>query len=106
MGLSMGGTLALRWPSSTATTLPGWSSSTLRSTANNKLLFALPALKSLVPSLKGIANDIAKPGEDEGGYERVPLKALHSLTEGWALVRRDTRRSQPCCAAVAVDHVS
>ena len=57
--------------------------------SENKALVALPLLKSVVPSLKGIGNDIAKPGQDEGCYDRVPLKALHSLTQGWAAVKAD-----------------
>ena len=40
---------------------------------------ALPVVRHLVPSLPGIANDVAKPGVNEGGYTRTPLHAAHSL---------------------------
>ena len=47
---------------------------------------ALPILKRLLPSLPGIGNDIKKPGQDEGCYDRIPLKALSSQTRLWAEV--------------------
>ena len=37
----------------------------------------LPVLKHVVPSFPGIANDIKKPGGEEHGYARTPLKAIH-----------------------------
>ena len=40
-----------------------------------KDVLALPVLKHLVPSFPGIANDIKKPGVEEHGYARTPLKA-------------------------------
>ena len=46
-------------------------------------LKALPVLKALVPALPGIGNDIKKPGQDEGCYDKIPLKALHSQVNGW-----------------------
>ena len=52
-------------------------------------LRALPVLQSVVPSLPGIGNDIKKPGQDEGCYDRNPLKALYSQTKLWAIVVRD-----------------
>jgi carboxylesterase len=50
---------------------------------------ALPVIKGLVPSLVGIGNDIKKPGQDEGCYDRIPLRALHSQTRLWATLVRD-----------------
>ena len=32
-------------------------------------------------------DDIARPGQDEAGYDRLPLRALHSQTRLWADVR-------------------
>ena len=43
----------------------------------------LPVLKHLVPSFPGIGNDIKKPGGDEHGYDRTPLKAIHSMMQAW-----------------------
>lgn len=52
-------------------------------------LRALPLLQAVVPSLAGIGNDIKRAGQDEGCYDRLPLKALHSQTKLWADVVRD-----------------
>jgi carboxylesterase len=55
----------------------------------NWQLKLLPALKWLVPSMPGIGNDIKKPGGDEVGYDRTPLKALASQLGGWREIRAD-----------------
>ena len=48
------------------------------------------------PSFPGIGNDIAKPGQDEAGYDRNPLRALHSQTQLWADVQANLHRvTQP-----------
>jgi carboxylesterase len=44
---------------------------------------ALGVLKRLIPSTPGIANDIKKPGGDERGYTRTPLRAIHSFVRAW-----------------------
>jgi carboxylesterase len=46
-------------------------------------------LKYLLPSLKGIASDIADPDAVEKGYARTPLKAADSLRRAWPVVRED-----------------
>lgn len=88
-GLSMGGALALRiaadHPDDVAAVVlvnPGINST-------NKQLLALPVLKLLLPSMPAITNDIKKPGGDECGYDRTPLKALSSMLGGWRGVRAD-----------------
>lgn len=43
----------------------------------------VPVLKYIVPSMPGIINNIKKPGADEHGYTRTPLKALHSMVRAW-----------------------
>jgi carboxylesterase len=67
----------------------------------------LPVLRLALPSLSGIVNDIAKPGQDECGYHRLPLQALHSQTFLWADVRRNLDRvDQPLLVYRSVhDHV-
>jgi carboxylesterase len=67
----------------------------------------LPILRLAVPSLSGIVNDIAKPGRDECGYNRLPLPALYSQTFLWADVRRNLDRvDQPLLIYRAIhDHV-
>jgi carboxylesterase len=57
---------------------------------------ALPVLKHLVPSLPGIADDIKKPGVEEHGYTRTPLRAAHSMVRGWKVLHEDLPRvTQP-----------
>ena len=41
------------------------------------------------PSLKGVVNDIKKPGEDEVGYHRLPLKGLGEVVAMWKVVVPD-----------------
>ena len=67
----------------------------------------LPLLKWLVPSFPGITNDIKKPGGDEQGYDRMPLKALHSVLQaGRALAADLPQVTSPLLAFhSADDHV-
>lgn len=87
-GLSMGGTLALRLaeqhPEIAGLVLVNPSLLTERKDAH-----FLPLLSRLVPSLAGIAGDIAKPGVHEVGYDRLPLKAAASLQQLWKVTRSD-----------------
>ena len=93
--LSMGGALAVRLaaehPEITGLVLVNPS---LR-TADRRFL-ALPLLSRLLPSIPGIADDIAKPDVSEFAYDRTPLRALVSLTHLWAdLPDRLPRVHQP-----------
>lgn len=95
-GLSMGGCLALRLaqqrPDDVAALILVNPAIALR----NKALVLLPVLKRLLPSLPGIGNDIKKPGTDELGYDRTPLRALASQLVLWKSVRADLDRvTQP-----------
>jgi len=57
---------------------------------DSRLLPLLPALRRLVPSFPGLANDIKQTGgEPELGYLRNPLRSMHSQTQLWAEVSRD-----------------
>jgi carboxylesterase len=106
-GLSMGGSLSLRLAERRGAAVRGLVLVNPSVHSENKALVALPLLKAVVPSLKGIGNDIARPGQDEGSYDRVPLKALHSLTQGWAQVKADIAKvDQPLLLfRSAQDHV-
>lgn len=92
MGLSMGGTLTLRLAEQHQDTVTGIVLVNPSVQSENKALVALPLLKHVIPSLAGVSNDIAKPGQDEVAYDRVPLKALASLTALWALTKADLGR--------------
>lgn len=90
-GLSMGGSLALdlaqahREIAGLVLVNPAVASS-------NKQLLVLPLLKHVVASMPGIGNDIKKPGMDEVGYPRTPLKALSSFRDEWKRLQGDLGR--------------
>jgi carboxylesterase len=88
-GLSMGGTLVTRLAQVHGPRVSGLMLVNPAYTVKDPRLKALPVLQALVPSLPGIGNDIKKPGQDEGCYDRIPLKALYSQTKLWAEVVRD-----------------
>jgi carboxylesterase len=88
-GLSMGGALVTRLAQEHGPRVAGLMLVNPVYRVDDPRMRALPLLKSLVPSLAGIANDIKKPGQDEVAYDRTPLRALHSQTQLWATVARD-----------------
>ena len=89
MGLSMGGTLTLRLAERHGAEVAGLVLVNPSVKPDKTLIKALPGLKHLVPSVAGIGGAIAKDGVRELAYDRVPLKALHSLAGGWHTVRAD-----------------
>jgi carboxylesterase len=50
-------------------------------------LLTLPIGRRVLRDWKGIANDIAKPGQDEHGYRRTPVAGLVELSELTRFVR-------------------
>jgi len=94
-GLSMGGALALRLAEQHGPAVAGLA------LVNPCINIADPRIRVLrllrvIPSFPGIGNDIAMPGQDEVGYDRNPLRALHSQTRLWADVRAGLGRvTQP-----------
>lgn len=85
-GLSMGGGLALRLAERHPSDVAGLMLVNPAVKVEDPRLKALPVIKHLIRSLPGISNDIKKPGQDEGAYDRIPLKALHSQVGGWSEV--------------------
>ncbi|GDY30370.1 alpha/beta hydrolase [Gandjariella thermophila] len=106
-GQSMGGTLALRLAQQHGAAVAGLVLVNPSVTTLRKDAAVLPLLAKVVPSVAGIAGDIAKPGMVELAYDRLPLRAAASLAELWRLVRADLPRvSQPLLLLrSAVDHV-
>ena len=91
LGLSNGGLIALRLAQTRGPDLAG-------QVLINPFLFSLdprvkvlPILKSVLPSIPGVINDIAKPDMDEVGYDRVPLKSLASVMQ----LQRQVRAKLP-----------
>ncbi|MEU1943423.1 alpha/beta fold hydrolase [Streptomyces sp. NPDC020125] len=85
-GLSMGGALALRLAAQHGVAISGLALVNPANRIHDPLAVALPVLRHLVPSVKGIASDIAKPGARESGYDRMPLHAVHSMRRLYRVV--------------------
>ncbi|MEU3569568.1 alpha/beta fold hydrolase [Kitasatospora sp. NPDC036755] len=86
--LSMGGALALRLAALHGPRVSGLVlvNPSVRSDTPASVL--LPVLRHLVPSLPGVAGDIARAGATEVGYDRTPLHAAWSLSRLWREVQR------------------
>ncbi|MBB4892829.1 carboxylesterase [Streptomyces olivoverticillatus] len=78
-GLSMGGALALRLAAKHGDAVSGIVLVNPANKVHGLSARALPVVRHFVPTTKGIASDIAKPGAAEVGYDRVPLHAAHSF---------------------------
>jgi carboxylesterase len=78
-GLSMGGALVLRLAADRPDRVAAVCVVNPALTTRRKDVLALPVFKWVIPSFPGVANDIKKPGVDEHGYTRTPLKAAHSM---------------------------
>jgi carboxylesterase len=95
-GLSMGGSVVLRLAEERGDQVSGLVLVNPFVSTTRKELVALPVLKHLIPSLRGVVNDIKKPDQDEHGYQRLPLKGLAALIEMWKVVVPDLKRvTQP-----------
>lgn len=107
MGLSMGGTLTLRLAEQYGEQIAGIVLVNPSVHSERPDRFLLPVLQLVVPGFPGISNDIAKPGQDEIAYSKIPLKAAYSLAKLWSLVKADiTKVTQPVLLfRSAVDHV-
>lgn len=105
--LSMGGSLALRLAEERPDDVAGLVLVNPFVSSRRKELMVLPLLKHLVPSLNGVVNDIKKPGQDEIGYSRLPLKGLAEVLRMWKAVVPDLPRvTQPLLyVRSTVDHV-
>ncbi|WP_200260715.1 alpha/beta fold hydrolase [Streptomyces sp. HSG2] len=78
-GLSMGGALALRLAARHADAVRGVVVVNPANRMHGAARHVLPVARHLLRSTRGIASDIAKPTATELGYDRVPLRAAHSL---------------------------
>ncbi|MEU7021011.1 alpha/beta fold hydrolase [Streptomyces sp. NPDC046203] len=107
MGLSMGGALTLRLAARHGDAVAGIVLVNPGNKVHGLAAKALPVVRHLVPSVAGIASDIAKPGVDEVGYPRVPLHAAYSLRRFFQVV--DGELPQVTCPLLLLhspqDHV-
>jgi carboxylesterase len=107
MGLSMGGTLAIRLAEEHGGEITGLVLVNPSLLTKRPDRFLLPVLRLFVPSCTGIASDIKKPGEVELAYDRIPIKAAYSLSKLWITTRTDLGKvTQPILIyRSADDHV-
>jgi carboxylesterase len=106
-GLSMGGTLALRLAQKHGAAISGLILVNPSVKGDDPQLKVLPVLRHFVPSVAGIASDIALEGVEENGYDRTPLHAVYSLTKFWPMVQAGLPQvTQPLLLIHSrVDHV-
>lgn len=86
-GLSMGGCLALRLAEQRPDDVDALVLVNPAIALRRFDLKLVPVLQHVLPSMPGIGNDIAKPGADEVGYDKTPLRALASQLQMWKDVR-------------------
>ncbi|GJF32966.1 esterase [Kitasatospora sp. NE20-6] len=87
--LSMGGALALHLAARHGDAISGLVLVNPSVRSDNPASVLLPVLRHLVPSLPGVANDIALAGAREVGYDRTPLHAAWSLARLWRTVQAE-----------------
>jgi carboxylesterase len=106
-GISVGGCVVLRLAEERGVQVSGVVLVNPFLSSSRKELALLPVIKHLIPSYRGVINDIKKPDQDEHGYERLPLKGLAQVTEMWKVVVPDLKRvTQPVLYfRSAADHV-
>jgi carboxylesterase len=85
--LSMGCSLALRLAMEHGSEVAGLVLVNPSVRSDNPASVLLPVLRHLLPTLPGVANDIALEGSVEHGYDRVPLHAAWSLSRLWKTVQ-------------------
>jgi len=107
MGLSMGACLALRLAEVRGPAISGLVLVNPSVTADTRLFLLAPALKFVLPSLKGITSDIKKQQTSELGYDRIPVKAAATLPGLWQVTTRHLKEvSQPVLVYKSTtDHV-
>ena len=88
-GLSMGGSLTLRLAEKHGSDIAGivMVNPAVHSERPDRHL--LPVISKFLKAFPGISNDIAQPGQDEIAYGKIPLKAAHSLSQLWKLIKSD-----------------
>jgi carboxylesterase len=104
MGLSMGGTLVLRFAEQRGADVAGVVVVNPSLFTTRKDAKLLPFIRLFVPSFPPVGNDIKKPGVTEPAYERLPVKAAHQLSLLWKVTTADLGRlNQPLLVMTSRD---
>ena len=102
-GLSMGGGLALRLAADHPDRVAGLVLVNPAVRTDRKDVKLLPVLKHVIPAMPGIANDIKKPGVEEHGYTKTPLRAADSMFQAYKVLRGRPRPDHLPDPAVPLD---
>ena len=107
MGLSMGGTLAIRLAQERGDDVDGLVLVNPSLLTKRPDRFLLPVLRWVAPTWRGIASDIKKEGSVELAYDRIPVRAAYQLSLLWLRTRGDLDRvTQPILVLRSTeDHV-
>lgn len=107
MGLSVGGCLSLRLAEERGSDLAGLVIVNPSLTTKDPRARFSGLLSRVIASTPGVVDDIKKPGVTEGGYDRLPSRAFHSLRQLWAVTVADLPKvTHPLLVfRSAVDHV-
>jgi carboxylesterase len=89
MGLSMGGTLALRLAQQRGDDVAGVVVVNPSLFTTRKDAKLLPVLRWVLPSVPPVGNDIKKPEVVEPAYDRTPVKGAYQLALLWKLTNAD-----------------
>ena len=107
MGLSMGGTLAIRLAEEHGDEIAGLVLVNPSLLTKRPDRFLLPVLRLVNGTWAGIASDIKKPGVTELAYDQLPVKAAYQLSQLWVHTRADLAKvTQPLLVLRSTeDHV-
>jgi carboxylesterase len=87
VGLSVGGAMALHMAAKHPQHLRGVA--VINADMRRPVLALASLVRLFTRSVKGVINDINKPGQDEIGYDRLPVRALGQLGTFLRMVRRE-----------------
>jgi carboxylesterase len=88
-GFSVGGALALRLSQIRGSEIAGTILLNASIYDERKRFKLVGLLSTFIPSIRGGAGDVAKPGARKHGYERIPLRGLNQVRKLWEVVERD-----------------
>lgn len=105
VGLSMGGAMSLHLAAKHQEALRGVA--VINPDVRRPNLALAPAARLFTRTVKGVGNDIKKPGQDEVVYERTPLKAAIQLGKLYKTVQAElpTMRLPLLVFSSDIDHV-
>jgi carboxylesterase len=87
VGLSVGGALVLHTAARHQDKVAGVA--VINVDVRRPVLALAPVARFFIRSVKGVGNDIHKPGQNEEPYERLPVKVLTQLARTYRTVQRE-----------------